>query len=234
MTNGYVRDYTNLDFLKFMTDYMQNRPTNFRREDVLELVHKIPSSNVANYMFRNRGGDASGEVTFANAGKAWGLTQTSNSTGAAYADLDNDGDLDLIVNNSNQPAFIFRNETNKERQHHYLTLQLAGNAPNTQGVGAKVILYRKGQQQYLEQMPTRGYQSGMSFRLHFGLGTDPAIDSLRVVWPTGKQQLLTGVKSDQVLVLQEKEANFHVSNAPPRSSPLSGSKITHSVHRPRQ
>ncbi|WP_020601515.1 VCBS repeat-containing protein [Spirosoma spitsbergense] len=207
ITNGIVSDFTNMDFLKFMSDFMQNRPTSPTREDVLELVRKTPSANVANYMFRNRGGDESGEVRFANAGKAWGLTQTANSTGAAYADLDNDGDLDLIVNNTNQPAFIFQNETSKERQHHYLSLQLMGKAPNTQGVGAKVTLYRKGQQQYVEQMPTRGYQSGMSFRLHFGLGTDPGIDSLRVVWPTGKQQVLTGVKSDQMLVLQEKEAN---------------------------
>ncbi|QMW05147.1 VCBS repeat-containing protein [Spirosoma foliorum] len=206
ITNGYVRDYTNLDFLKYMTDYMKNRPANFRREDVLELVHKIPSSNVVNYMFRNRGGDPSGEVTFANVGSAWGLTQHSNSTGAAYADLDNDGDLDLIVNNTNQPAFIFQNEANKERQHHYLTLKLEGIGANTQGLGAKVILYRKNQQQYVEQMPTRGYQSSMSPRLHFGLGTDTGIDSLRVIWPTGKQQLLTNVKADQQLALQEKNA----------------------------
>ncbi|WP_317165972.1 VCBS repeat-containing protein [Spirosoma arboris] len=206
ITNGYVRDYTNLDFLKYMTDYMKNRPTNFRREDVLELVHKIPSSNVVNYMFRNRGGDPSGEVTFTNVGSAWGLTQHSNSTGAAYADLDNDGDLDLVVNNTNQPAFIFQNETNKELHHHYLTVKLEGAGANTQGVGAKLTLYRKSKQQYVEQMPTRGYQSSMSPRLHFGLGEDSAIDSLRVVWPTGKQQLLTNVKADQLLALQEKNA----------------------------
>ncbi|GAB3891466.1 VCBS repeat-containing protein [Spirosoma agri] len=215
ITNGYVRDYTNQDFLKYMTDYMQNRPANFRREDVLELVHKIPSSNVMNYMFRNRGGD--GEVTFANAGADWGLTQTSNSTGAAYADLDNDGDLDLIVNNTNQPAFIFQNEANKERKHHYLSIKLAGAGANTQGIGAKLTLYRAGNQQYVEQMPTRGYQSSMSPRLHFGLGTDSRIDSLRIVWPTGKQQLLTGMKADQLLTVQEKDAleNFKA----PRMAP---------------
>ncbi|WP_408641460.1 ASPIC/UnbV domain-containing protein [Spirosoma telluris] len=206
ITNGYVRDYTNLDFLKYMTDYMKNRPANFSREDVLELVHKIPSSNVVNYMFRNRGGDPSGEVTFTNVGSAWGLTQHSNSTGAAYADLDNDGDLDLVVNNTNQPAFIFQNEANKELHHHYLTLKLEGAGANTQGVGTKVTLYRKGKQQYLEQMPTRGYQSSMSPRLHFGLGEDSSVDSLRIVWPTGKQQVLTNVKTDQLLTIQEKNA----------------------------
>ena len=205
VTNGYVRDYTNQDFLKYMTDFMQNRPTNPTREDVLELVKRMPSSNVADYAFRNRGG--SGEVGFENAGPAWGLTQASNSTGAAYADLDNDGDLDLIVNNTNQPAFIFQNESNKQRNHHYLALKLMGVGANTQGIGAKVTLYQNGKQQYIEQMPTQGYQSSVSPRLHFGLGTDARIDSLRVVWPTGKQQLLTNVKADQLLAVHETDAH---------------------------
>ncbi len=206
ITNGYVRDYTNQDFLKFMTDYMQNRPANFSREDVLNLVHKIPSSNVMNYMFRNRGGEPAGEVTFANVASAWGLTQTSNSTGAAYADLDNDGDLDLIVNNTNQPAFIYQNEANKERNHHYLSVKLTGSGANTQGIGTKITLYQTGKQQFVEQMPIRGYQSSVSPRLHFGLGADSRIDSLRVVWPTGKQQVIANVKADQILAVQEKDA----------------------------
>lgn len=237
VTNGYVRDYTNQDFLKFMTDYMQNRPANFSREDVLELVHKIPSSNVANYMFRNRGGDASGEITFANVGTAWGLTQTSNSTGAAYADLDNDGDLDLIVNNTNQPAFIFQNETSKERKHHYLSVKLVGAGANTQGVGAKVTIYQAGKQQYLEQMPTRGYQSSVSPRLHFGLGTLERIDSLRIVWPTGKQQVILTPKADQLITLQEKDARseYHAPLAAPAlfqpvKSPIAFTDPTNSVN----
>lgn len=204
VTNGYVRDYTNQDFLKYMADFMQNRPTNPGREDVLELVHKMPSSNVANYAFRNRGG--LGEVAFENVGSAWGLTQVSNSTGAAYADLDNDGDLDLVTNNTNQAAFIFQNEANKQRKNHYLDLRLAGAGANTQGIGAKVTLHRGGNQQYAEQMPTQGYQSSVSPKLHFGLGTNPGVDSVRVVWPTGKQQMLTNVKADQILTVRETDA----------------------------
>ncbi|WP_460984537.1 VCBS repeat-containing protein [Spirosoma fluminis] len=217
VTNGYVRDYTNMDFLKYMNDFMQNRPTNPTREDVLQLVHQMPSSNVANYMFRNQGGDQTGNVTFANAGAAWGLTQVSNSTGAAYADLDNDGDLDLVVNNTNQPAFIFQNEANKQRNHHYLTVQLAGSGANTQGVGAKVIVYQAGKQQFVEQMPTRGYQSSVALRLHFGLGTNPRIDSLRVIWPTGKQQLLTNVTGDKLLTLRQTEAKETYHQLQPES-----------------
>lgn len=218
VTNGFVRDYTNMDFLKYMSDYMKNRPANFRREDVLELVHRIPSSNVVNYMLRNQGNQAD-EVTFTNVGADWGLTQHSNSTGAAYADLDNDGDLDLVVNNTNQPAFVFQNEANTVRKHHYLAVQLVGSGSNTQGVGAKLTLFRKGNQQYLEQMPTCGYQSSMSPRLHFGLGTDPVIDSIRIVWPTGKQQMLTNVKSDQLLKIDEKEARS-IDKTPQSAPPL--------------
>ncbi|NID09601.1 VCBS repeat-containing protein [Fibrivirga algicola] len=203
VTNGYVRDYTNQDFLKYMADFMQNRPSNPQREDILELVHRMPSSNVANYAFRNRG-EQDGNVTFENAGQAWGLTQVSNSTGAAYADLDNDGDLDLVVNNTNQPAYVFRNGTDKKR--NFIGLKLVGIGANTQGIGAKVTVSRKGKQQYAEQMPTQGYQSSVSPRLHFGLGTNTIIDSLLVVWPTGKQQLLTNVKAGQLLTLREADA----------------------------
>nr|WP_293834246.1 VCBS repeat-containing protein [uncultured Arsenicibacter sp.] len=222
ISNGYVRDYTNQDFLKYMTDYMQNRPANFSREDVLELVHKIPASNVLNYMFRNLGADSSAQVRFENVGQAWGLNQASNSTGAAYADLDNDGDLDLIVNNTNQPAFVFQNETNRERKHHYLSIKLVGMGGNTQGIGAKVTAYQAGKQQYIEQMPIRGYQSSVSPRMHLGLGSNPAIDSLRIIWPgSGKQQVLKNVKADQLLTLQEKDAQT-VYQTPAGPQPIFG------------
>ncbi|MBC7570830.1 MAG: VCBS repeat-containing protein, partial [Spirosoma sp.] len=209
ITNGYVRDFTNMDFLKYMSDFMQNRPTNPTREDVLELVRKMPSSNVANYMFRNRG-RTGGVAQFANVGAAWGITDVANSTGAAYADLDNDGDLDLVVNNANVPAFIYRNDTDKidgKQRNHYLTVQLTGRGANTQGIGAKLMLHQNGNQQYLEQMPTRGFQSSVSPKLHVGLGQNARIDSLRIVWPTGKTQVLISPKADQVLTLREADAN---------------------------
>ena len=216
ITNGIVRDFTNMDFLKYMTDFMQNRPTQPTREDVFDLVHKTPSANITNYLFHNRGDAKGNDVTFDNVSAAWGLTQASNSTGAAYADLDNDGDLDLIVNNTNQPAFIFQNEAHKERKNHYLSIRLVGNGANTQGVGAKVILYQSGNQQYVEQMPTTGYQSSVSPRLHFGLGSNTRIDSLRIIWPVGKEQLLTNVKADQLLTVQEKDA--HATYRIPKSA----------------
>ncbi len=202
VTNGYQRDYTNMDFLKYMGDFLQNNRGNVRRQNLLDLVQKMPASNVVNYMFKNNG-----NLTFDNTGAPWGLSQVSNSNGAAYADLDNDGDLDLVVNNINQPAFIYQNDANKQLKHHYLQLKLEGAGMNTQGIGAKITLYAKGKQQYLEQMPTRGYQSSVSPVLHFGLGEEQTIDSLRIVWQSGQQQLIKNIQADQVLTLQEKNAS---------------------------
>ena len=199
ISNGYLRDYTNMDFLKYMGDFLKDRQV--MRKDLLELVQHIPSSQVKNYMFRNNG-----DLSFTNMQRNWGFDSASNSNGAAYADLDNDGDLDLIVNNLNLPAFIYQNESDKKNGHHFLQLKLEGAGMNTAGIGAKITLYNGGQQQYLEQMPTRGFQSAVSPILHFGLGTATNIDTLRIVWQNGKQQLLTGVKADQLLVLQEKNA----------------------------
>lgn len=200
VTNGYRRDYTNMDFLKYMGDYIQHQDGNIRRQNVLELVSQIPASNLSNYMFKNR--DASFEKITAQ----WGLDQAANSNGAVYADLDNDGDLDLIVNNIDLPAFIYRNEANAHSDHHYLKIKLEGERQNTSGLGAKITIYHDGKLQYLEQMPTRGYQSSVSPTLHAGLGTSAQVDSLRVVWLGGREELLTKVDANQLLVLKEANA----------------------------
>ena len=208
ITNGYLRDYTNLDFLKYMGDFMQNNKGNIQRQNVLELVKKIPASNLTNYMFQNNGNShTEGGLTFKKI--SWGTAKPSNSNGAAYADLDNDGDLDLIVNNINQAAFIYQNEADKQpNKNHYLNIKLLGNEQNRLGLGAKITLYYspfggKEAMQYLEQMPTRGYQSSVSPILHFGLGQSPTIDSLKIVWLSGKQQLIKNIKGDQLLVIEE-------------------------------
>lgn len=198
VTNGYLRDFTNMDFIKYMNDYVQSKGR-LQREDVLDLVHKIPASNIMSYLFANNG-----DGNFTNKSRAWGIQKTSNSNGAVYADLDNDGDLDLVTNNINEPAFVYRNEGSAG--HHYLQIKLQGARGNTQGIGAKVTLYTKGQQQYLEQMPSRGYLSTVSPVLHAGLGKETMIDSLRIVWLSGKQQVLTDIKADQVLTLSEQQA----------------------------
>ncbi len=201
VSNGFVRDYTNMDFLKYMSGVVQNREAGFMRQAVLDLVHQMPSSDVVNYLFKNNG-----NLTFSNVSNSWGINQPSNSNGAVYADLDNDGDLDLIINNVNQPAFIYQNEGSGQLQHHYLQVKLQGTGGNTQGIGAKVWIHTKGSRQYLEQMPARGYQSSVSPVLHFGLGSHATIDTLRIVWPGGKEQVMTQVKANQVLTLEEENA----------------------------
>ncbi|HMG89490.1 MAG TPA: VCBS repeat-containing protein, partial [Chryseolinea sp.] len=201
VTNGYVRDYTNLDFIKYMDDFVKAKGR-LKREDVLELIGHMPASNVVNYIFSNNK-----DLTFTNRTSDWGMSRPSNSNGAAYADLDNDGDLDIIVNNVNQPAFIYQNESSKDPENHHLQLRLQGEGLNSQGIGAKVTISSGGKKQYLEQMCARGYLSSVSPVLHFGLSTDLKVDSLTIDWVSGKRQVLTNVNADQLLTLDEKNAN---------------------------
>lgn len=213
VTNGIPHDFTNMDFVKYMTDYIQVRGS-ITRDEVLDIVHKMPASDVINYLFKNNG-----NLTFTDVSRQWGMTVPSNSNGAAYADLDNDGDLDLVVNNINLPAFIYRNEANRQLQNHYLKIKLNGADKNTDGIGAKVYVYNKGAQQYLEQMPARGFQSTVSPVLHFGLGKATRVDSIKVRWQSGKEQLLLNVKGDQVLTIDEAAATFskpHIDAQPTR------------------
>ncbi|WP_205502203.1 VCBS repeat-containing protein [Rufibacter psychrotolerans] len=201
VSNGFLRDFTNMDFIKFRSAYFQYLRGKVTPESVMNLLSKMPASNVNNYMFRNNG-----NLQFSNMDKNWGFDQPSNSNGAAYADLDNDGDLDLVTNNVNQPAFVYQNQARQQLKRHYLQVKLVGTGQNTHGLGAKVTLFHRGQQQLQEQMPSRGYQSSVSPILHFGVGENATIDSVRVVWLGGKQQVVRQVKPNQVLTLEEKNA----------------------------
>ncbi len=209
ITNGYLHDYTNLDFLKYMDNFMQQKQGGFQRQDVLELVQKMPSSNVKNYLFRNKS-----NLQFKDVSLPWGMKEVSNSSGAAYADLDNDGDLDLVVNNINLPAFIYENESQKKLGNHFLKVKLKGEQQNTMGVGAKVYVYAPKNAQLQECMPTRGYQSNVSFSLNFGLGKVSSIDSVKVIWASGKSQTIASVKVDDTLVLEENKASSRKSDLP--------------------
>jgi enediyne biosynthesis protein E4 len=202
VSNGFLKDFTNLDFIRYKSAAMQNADRNTKRQQLLlSLLDKMPSSPLNNYIYKNDGG-----YTFTNMDKEWGFNIPSNSNGAAYADLDNDGDLDLVTNNINQPAFIYQNHVNKQPGNNYLQVKLQGAGKNTDGLGAKLLVYTKGKQQYQEQMPSKGYQSGVSSILHVGLGKDSIIDSLKIIWLSGKQQVLVNVSTNRLIILKEKDA----------------------------
>ncbi|MFP5080720.1 VCBS repeat-containing protein [Pedobacter sp. JCM 36344] len=199
ITNGFMRDFTNMDVLKFNENYMRNLNGEVSPKDLETILKNVPSSDLKSYFYKNNG-----NLTFSNKSTAWGITIPSNSNGAAYSDLDNDGDLDLVVNNINKVAFVYQNQGISTS--HYLKVKLEGAGKNTDGLGAKVTVFNKGKQQCLEQMPSKGYLSSMSQNLHFGLGTDKSIDSLRIVWLSGKQQVINKVPANTQIIFNEKDA----------------------------
>ncbi len=204
VTNGILKDMTNLDFVKYSSgyspQYIKEKQDN---GEIWELVKKMPTTNLTNYLFKNNG-----NLTFSNVTTDWGLTKQGVSNGAVYADLDNDGDLDLVINQLNGVATIYRNNTadGKAKKAHYLRLQLKGSNKNTSGIGAKIYINAKQGNQFQEQYFNRGFQSSVDPVLHFGLGKDSVIEELKVVWPTGEVSALTHVKADRLLALEQKTA----------------------------
>ncbi len=197
IANGIFRRPNDLDYIKYISssDIQSSLQEGINPEN-LKLVQKMPQLQIANAVFQNNG-----DLTFSNQSKNWGLGDQSYSNGTAYSDLDNDGDLDLIVNNVNQPAFVYQNKTNntEETQSNYIQFHLMGDGGNSSGIGAKLMLYAGSEIKILEQSPVRGFQSSVSHVLHTGLGDITTIDSLRVIWPDNKSQLIQNVEINKLL-----------------------------------
>ncbi|MDQ3844139.1 MAG: VCBS repeat-containing protein [Bacteroidota bacterium] len=220
ITNGLAKDVTNNDYVSFRNAQTQNDYTfggtavsTAPDKSTLQLLRKnldeYGSVKVNNYFFHNNG-----NLTFSNATEQTGLATPSVSNGAAYADLDNDGDLDLVVNNMNQEAFLWRNEIRKsikDTAQNFIAVQLKGPSGNTFGLGSKVSLFSKGAMQYLEQSPVRGFSSSVDYRLHFGLGNISVVDSLKIQWPDNKVQVIKNVNVNQLLTLKYEEAKEPVA-----------------------
>jgi hypothetical protein len=194
ITNGYLRDYTNKDFLRYWGDYKVKKAMDREPVKLMDLVSAMPSTALKNYIFKNKH-----DLTFSNMQKDWGMDKAGISSGAVYADLDNDGDLDLIINNINDEASIYKNMSRENNHTAYIALKLKGKGANTNAIGAKVYVYSKGLTQFQEVNPNRGYLSAVSTQLQFGLGDATKIDSIRIVWPDNKVQRMKGITANQLL-----------------------------------
>ena len=199
ISNGYLRDYTNRDFMSYYAAQRIKEARGETGDALMDIIGHMESTKTHNYIFRNEG-----NLQFSNQVQNWGFDTPVLTNGAAYADLDNDGDLDLVLNNVNEPAGIYEN---KSQPGNYLNVQLQGSGGNRYGIGARIEVYAGGQVMMQEFIPTRGFQSSMHTPLHFGLGKATRADSLLVRWPSGQAQLLTGVDANQLVTFKETEAS---------------------------
>jgi len=201
ITNGIYRRANDLNYVKFLTenDFFSSKSESEVPDKVL--YEKMPLYPNVNYIYKNNG-----DLTFTNMAGKWGFNTRSYSNGSTYADLDNDGDLDLITNNINEKAYIYRNNAVKRSDNHFLSVVLKGKGLNTRGIGTRVTIYSNGQIQVAEQFPTRGFSSAVSDVLHFGLGPAVVIDSVLVRWPDLSEQILKGVTADKIITLDIEDA----------------------------
>ncbi len=206
ITNGYARDVSDFDFTKYDSDEAVRKANGKPKfMDLLNLMQKTP---VSNYIFRNNQ-----DLTFSNETQNWGLNLPSFSNGAAYADLDLDGDLDLVVNNFNSVSFLFKNNSRELSKNNYLTIELDGQKGNPNGFGTKVWIKTADTEQFFEQTTFRGFMSSSENKIHVGLGKNENIKELKVEWPNGKIQILKNFKTNQTLKINIKDA-FESKNLP--------------------
>ncbi|MEP7317805.1 MAG: VCBS repeat-containing protein, partial [Panacibacter sp.] len=198
ITNGYPRDVTDHDFAAFRA-----QSSNIATRQ--QLINEIPQIKVPNYAFRNEG-----DLKFENVSKQWGLNEPSFSNGAVYVDLDNDGDLDYVINNINEAAFVYENTTNSKDKttRNYLTIQFKGDKKNINGIGAWAEVYSSAGMQLYENSPYRGYLSTVDCKAYFGLGSINMIDSVIIRWPNHTKQILQQVKANRLLTVDVRNATI--------------------------
>jgi enediyne biosynthesis protein E4 len=202
VANGIFQDLTNQDFLQYASnEEFVKSVLSKQTVDYKKLTEIIPSNPISNFAFSNNGG-----LRFTDMAKEWGLGAPGFSNGAAYGDLDNDGDLDLVVNNVNMEAFVYRNETKELLRNRHVKFILRGEGKNTQAVGAKISVKAAGKLFYVEQMPIRGFESTVDARPNVGLGKADVIDEIRIDWPDNRVTVLKHVRTDTTLTLFQKDA----------------------------
>jgi len=201
VTNGYYRDTRNVDYVNNFRDKYGKKEVSITNEFLKEVLPTIPRQKINNYYFENQK-----NLHFKDQSEESGIDLPSFSNGAAYADLDNDGDLDLVISNLDDSAYIYRNQSIENKSGNYLVVKLQGLENNKNGIGSNITIRYGENIQNRQHIISRGYQSGVSNQIHFGLGAENTIDELLIKWPSGKSERIKNVKANQVLYLKEENA----------------------------
>ena len=210
ISNGIKGATNDMDFISFIAnDNIQKRISAGMTETDMAFIKELPEKKVANYLFKNEK-----NLSFKNVTEEWYKQELSFSNGCVYADLDNDGDLDIVVNNINEKAYLLENKSNINTDNNYLQITLSGDKKNRFGIGTKIIAHTTNGILKQENFVTKGYLSAISNKMHFGLGRDTLIDSINIVWPGGKYQTIRSVKSNQKLFIEEQFAQGNYYQEP--------------------
>ncbi len=196
ISNGLPKDVSDLDFISYRSRSAATMP-------MQEIIKQMPSVKISNYIFQNNG-----DISFTDKTKDWGWDNPTFSSGMAYADFDGDGDIDVVVNNTNMEATLLENTLNESRgkENNFLRIQLQGEQLNRNGIGTVLRLYYQGKQQLYECTPYRGYMSSVENVAHFGVGNATIIDSVVAVWPNGKKQVLNNIATNQTININITQA----------------------------
>ena len=214
ITNGINHDLTDLDFVNFFAnEIIQKMALTGRKQAIDSIINKMPVKPQPNYAYKNNG-----DITFDNANKEWGFETPSLSNGVAYGDLDNDGDLDMVINNVNMLPFVYRNNSDSLTNNNYLKIKLEGNQVNKFGIGSTVKIFHNNKIYVQEQMPSRGFQSSMDYVMTIGLGKATKVDSLRIIWPNNKTQKWNNIEVNSTLTLKQSEATEIQSSFLPKQN----------------